>query len=95
MAKDGPTVLELGQAKTLLTGSYALRFDSDSKIASQLLGLQEEDLGIDYVKTRNGKIEAVTLDDVKAAAKRLLLPDGLIVTVVGKPEGLTAQSLGG
>jgi predicted Zn-dependent peptidase len=30
----------------------------------------------------------VTLDQVKAQAKRLLHPDRLVVSVVGKPEGL-------
>jgi zinc protease len=88
MAAEGPTQQELDEAKTYLTGSYALRFDSNSKIAGQLLGIQQEDLGIDYIQRRNSLIEAVTLDQVKAAAKRLLDPDNLIVAVVGKPEGL-------
>ena len=42
MAEKGPTEKELEQAKTYLTGSYALRFDSGSKIAGQLLGIQQE-----------------------------------------------------
>ena len=46
MANEGPTAEELDDAKRYLTGSYALRFDSSSKIASQLLGIQIEDLGI-------------------------------------------------
>lgn len=88
MAAEGPTQTELDEAKTYLTGSYALRFSSGQAIASQLLGLQQQDLGIDYVEKRNSLIEAVTLDQVKAQAKRLLHPDRLIVTVVGRPEGL-------
>ena len=87
-AETGPTQQQLDEAKTFLTGSYALRFSSNSAIASQLLGLQQEKLGIDYVQKRNAMAEAVTLDQVKAQAKRLLHPDRLIVTVVGKPEGL-------
>ncbi len=89
MAEEGPTAQELAEAKTFLTGSYALRFDGNATIASQLLGIQQEDLGIDYIATRNARIEAVTLDQVKAQAKRLLHGDKLIVTVVGRPEGLT------
>jgi zinc protease len=88
MAEKGPTQQELDEAKTYLTGSYALRFTSNSAIASQLLGLQQENLGIDYVNRRNSLVEAVTLDQVKAQAKRLLHPDRLIVSVVGKPQGL-------
>jgi zinc protease len=87
-AAEGPTQQELDEAKTYLTGSYALRFSSNAAIANQLLGLQQQDLGIEYVQRRNSLIEAVTLDQVKAQAKRLLHPDRLIVSVVGKPEGL-------
>lgn len=88
MAAEGPTQQELDEAKTYLTGSYALRFSSNAAIASQLLGQQQQGLAIDYVRKRNSLVEAVTLDQVKAQAKRLLHPDRLIVTVVGKPEGL-------
>ncbi|MGE3831882.1 MAG: M16 family metallopeptidase, partial [Parvibaculaceae bacterium] len=41
-AEEGPTADELADVKTYLTGSYALRFDSNAKIAEQLLGLQEQ-----------------------------------------------------
>ena len=88
MAETGPTQAELDEAKTFLTGSYALRFSSNSAIARQLLGLQQQNLPIDYVLKRNAMVEAVTLDQVKAQAKRLLHPDRLIVTVVGRPEGI-------
>jgi len=87
-ADEGPTQAELDEAKTYLTGSYGLRFSSNAAIANQLLGLQQQNLGIDYVEKRNGLVEAVTLDQVKAQAKRLLHPDRLIVTVVGRPEGI-------
>jgi zinc protease len=88
MAAEGPTQTELDEAKTYLTGSYALRFSGNPAIAGQLLGLQQQGLAIDYVLKRNAMVEAVTLDQVKAQAKRLLHPDRLIVTVVGRPDGI-------
>jgi zinc protease len=88
MAAEGPTQAELDEAKTFLTGSYALRFSSNGAIASQLLSLQQQGLGIGYILSRNSFIESVTLDQVKAQAKRLLHPDRLIVSVVGKPVGI-------
>lgn len=91
-AEDGPTATELAETKTYLTGSYALRFDSNSKIASQLLAIQQDNLGIDYINRRNAMIEAVTLDDAKAQARVISRPDNLIVTVVGKPEGITPSA---
>lgn len=83
MAESGPTEAELAEAKKYLVGSYALRFDTSSKIADELVGIQLEDLGIDYIKKRNDLIEAVTLDDVKRAAKRVLVEGGLTISVVG------------
>ena len=88
MAAEGPTQQELDEAKTFLTGSYALRFSSNGAIANQLLSLQQQGLGIGYIPSRNSLIEAVTLDQVKAQAKRLLHPERLIVSIVGKPEGI-------
>ncbi len=88
MAEEGPTQEELKNAKDYLTGSFALRFDTNAKIASQLLGFLFEGYGIDYIDKRNALVNAVTLDDVKRVAARLLKADELIVTIVGKPQGL-------
>src|SRR3990172_8583027 len=63
MAEDGPSAAELAEAKTYLTGSYSLPFDSNHKIAGQLLAIQRQKLGIDYVTKRNSLIDAVSLDD--------------------------------
>ena len=85
MSDDGPSQVDLDNAKSYLIGSYPLRFDTNAKIASQLLGLRMDDFGPEYVETRNAMIAAVTLDDEKRVAKRLLDAQNLIVTVVGKP----------
>lgn len=92
MASVGPSETELDNAKKYLVGSYALRFDTSGKIASQLLGLQMEDFGPDYVENRNAMIEAVTLADIKRVAAKLLDPSQLIVTVVGEPQKLSKES---
>jgi len=84
MQEEGPTEQELAEAKQYLTGSYALNFTSSKAISGQLLGLQMQDMPIDYVDTRNAKIDAVTIDDIRRVAKRILHPDQLIVTVVGR-----------
>jgi len=84
LAETGPTDEELSKAKSFLKGSFALRFDTSTKIAQQLVQIQIENLGIDYIERRNGLIDAVTLADVKRVAKRLL-DGGLLVTVVGRP----------
>jgi zinc protease len=90
--EEGVTEEELADAKTYLTGAYPLRFDGNGRIASILVGMQMVGLPIDYVKTRNAKIEAVTLEDVARVAKRLLDPGTLHFVVVGQPAGLEASN---
>ena len=88
IVESGVTETELEEAKTYLTGAYPLRFDSNAAIARILVGMQLGDLPIDYVNTRNDKVNAVTLDDVAAVARRLYDPEALRFVVVGQPEGL-------
>ena len=90
LAESGPTEDELKQAKSYLKGSYALGFDTSAKIAGQLVQIQLDDLGIDYIDRRSGMIDAIGIDDVRRVAKRLLDP-GMLVTVVGRPQGVAAK----
>lgn len=88
VADEGVSAEELETAKTYLTGAYPLRFDSNASVASILVGMQIDGLPIDYIETRNGRVEAVTVEDVKRVAKRLYRPDALRFVVVGKPVGV-------
>ena len=88
MAAGGVTEKELEDAKTYLTGAYPLRFDGNSRIAGILVGMQMDELPIDYIATRNDKVNAVTLADIRRVAAELLDPEGLLFVVVGRPEGL-------
>jgi len=92
MARDGVTAEELDRAKTYLTGAYPLRFDGNGRIASILVGMQMDDLPIDYVATRNDKVNAVTLTDANRVAAELLKPDQLHFVVVGRPDGLDSTT---
>ena len=88
IAGNGITADELEDAKTFLNGSFPLRLDSNAKIARVLVGIQLNDLGKDYIRRRPGLIDAVTLDDIRRVAKRLLGGGGLMTVVVGDPAGL-------
>lgn len=88
LAKEGPAQDELDKAKKYLIGSYPLRFDTSTKIAGQLTSLQTEGFGVEYLDDRNRLIAAVTLEDARRAAKRLLGDGKLLVTVAGQPVAL-------
>jgi zinc protease len=80
-AAEGPTEQELAKAKSYLIGNYALRFDDSRKIARQLISIQLDELGIDYIDRRNDLVRATTLDQVQRAAERVFGGEPSIVTV--------------
>lgn len=91
MAQEGPTEEELEAAKRYLTGAYALRFDSNAKIANFLVRSQLDKLGVDYIEKRNPMVQAVTLEDLRRVARRVLQADKLFFAIAGRPEGLKGQ----
>lgn len=92
LAKDGPSAEELEKAKKYLIGSYPLRFDTSAKIATNLLDMQFEDLGIDYINQRNAMVAAVTAADVRRAANRFLAGAKMLTVMVGEPVAATAKA---
>ena len=90
-AANGPTEAELTEAKDYLNSSFALNLDTSTKIAALLVQLQLDGLSTDYFTRRPEMIGAVTLDDAKRVAKRLL-DNGLLVTVVGKTQAIASTA---
>ncbi len=88
VAENGVSAVELEAAQRFLTGAYPLRFTGNENIAGILAGMQIDNMPIDYINTRNDNVMAVTLEDIRQVARRLLDPEGLHVVVVGQPEGL-------
>jgi zinc protease len=88
LAENGVTDAELEAAKRYLTGAYPLRFDGNGRIAGILAGMQADGMPVDYIATRNDRVDAVTSEEVRRVAERLLQPDALHFVVVGRPEGL-------
>ena len=91
MAAAGATEEEVNDAKAYLTGSLLLDLTSTDDISETLNGLQQEDLGAQYINERNALIEAVTPEDVGRVAARLLKTENLTVILVGQPLNITAD----
>ncbi|MGE5537400.1 MAG: M16 family metallopeptidase [Gemmatimonas sp.] len=90
MRDKGATANEVKDAKSFLTGSYLTGIGSSSALAGVLLSYRLDGRPIDYLETRNGLIEKVTLADVNRVAKKWLKPDALVFVVVGRPKGVEA-----
>jgi len=85
MREEGPTAVELENAKTYLTGSFPLGLDSTQHIAGVLVQMQQDKLGIDYLDRRASLIGGVTLDEARAVARKVFDPGALSFAVVGDP----------
>lgn len=91
LAEDGITAEELAATKTYLTGAYPLRFDGNGPLATIMVNMQLIGLAADYPKTRNDKVNAVTLDDANRVAKALFRTENLRFVIVGQPEGIATS----
>jgi len=88
MAAEGPTEAELDAAKKYVVGAYAINnLNSSAAIAATLVELQLDDLGIDYIQKRAAQIDAVTPEQARAAAKRLLSAEPAIMVVGPAAQG--------
>jgi zinc protease len=85
LGQEGPTQQELADAKAYITGAFPLAFDSNTKIAVNLLGFRQDGLPVDYVERRNAYFESVTLEDVKRVATTHMKPENFTFVMVGKP----------
>jgi zinc protease len=89
LSQNGPTGDELVKGKKYLIGSYPLRFDTSAKIAGQLVHIQMDGFGPEWLIERNRRIDAVTMDDARRVAKRLFGDGAMSVAVVGRPVGMS------
>jgi len=81
--RDGPTEAELQAAKSNLVGGFALRIDSNRKILDNLATIGYYRLPLDYLDRWTARVEAVTLEQVRAAFARHVHADALVTVVVG------------
>ena len=84
---DGPTEAELKAAKDYLTGSFALRIDSNAKLLDNLASIAWHGLPLDYLDTWTKQVERVSVAEIRAAFARKLHPDRMVTVVVGARGG--------
>jgi zinc protease len=85
MVDEGPTEEEVTAVQPTQLGRTLLGLDTGAAIANLLQAVQVSKLPITYLDDLAGTIESITRHDVWEAAKLLLNPDRLVVSVVGEP----------
>ncbi|MDZ4734932.1 MAG: pitrilysin family protein [Rhodospirillaceae bacterium] len=91
VAANGLTDEEIADARSYIVGSYPLRMTSSMSTAGALISIQLAGLPIDYIERRAELFDAVTSEDVKRVAARLLDPANMLYVVVGTPVGVDGE----
>lgn len=85
LGRDGATERELLETRQFLIGSIPRMLETNQSIATFLQTSEFFGLGLDYDRRLPGLLQAVTLDDVNAAAATVLHPERACVAVAGPP----------
>jgi len=91
----GATHDEVTQAKQSLFGTWIEFFDTPFKIASDYASLLASNRPLDFNAKWYAKTEAISLDEVRAAAKEYIRPGDLRWLVVGPRDSILAAQAGG
>lgn len=80
---NGVDAIELENGKATLSGSFGRSLESPSTIANFAINTERYKLPKDFYATYLQRLNALTVDDINAAAKKYLKPDNMYITVVG------------
>ena len=74
---------ELANAKNYLAGSFQLGLETQGGLAQRLLEIKLYNLPDNYLETYANKVMAVSTDDIRLAARKLIDTNNLVITAVG------------
>jgi len=80
---------ELQNAKNYLNGLFSLSLSTQGGVAERIMQTFILDLGSDYLSAYRTRVEAVTAEQVKEAARRYIANDHPTIVVVGDASKLT------
>lgn len=78
---------ELEDNKRFAKGRLTLLLETNEGVASGLLSMELHSLGLDYLQNYASQIEALTLENIQAAAQHYLDPDAYALAVAGPGTG--------
>jgi zinc protease len=89
LGEHGPTQREVDETRSYLIGSIPRMLETNHSIAGFLQGCEQFGLGMDYDRRLPGLLEAVTVDEITAAAAEVLHPERASIALAGPglPDG--------
>jgi zinc protease len=83
LAAEPVSAEELADTQAYLTGTLPLQLETNDGVASTLLNIEWNQLGLDYLSRYNDLVNAVTVDDVQRVAQHYLRPDAYVLSIAG------------
>jgi zinc protease len=83
---------ELADAKNFLTGVFPIRAETQEGLTNLIVSQELYDLPADYLQTYRDEINAISVDDVQRVAKEYLMPDRMVIVIVGDAEQILPQA---
>ncbi len=84
IAKEPVSEKELKNTKAKYVGNFVMALERPSTIARYALNIETEDLPRDFYKTYLERINAITIEDVQAAARKYFSTENARIVVAGK-----------
>jgi zinc protease len=86
LVSTGPSEAELDKARRYITGQFPLGLQAPDALAARLLDIEFYGLEPNYLETFSGRVDAVTMPDVKRVLHEHFCVDQLKILVVSKPD---------
>ena len=87
----GPTETEVAETRQFLVGSIPRMLETNYSIAAFLQTCELFGLGLDYDQRLPSLLQAVTIDEIRAAAADVLRSDRAAVSIAGPEPPIEAQ----
>ena len=81
--KSGVSEVELADSKANFIGRLPLSFESNSGVATALLNIERHELGLDYYRLYDSKVQAISVEEVAEVARKYIDPERLAVAIAG------------
>jgi zinc protease len=82
-AREGVTPEELEDSQANFIGRLPLSFESNGGVATALINIERYELGLDYYRMYDGKVRAITRDEVLEVARKYIDAERLAIAVAG------------
>ena len=92
LGEHGPTAKEMAESRAYLIGSIPRLFESNESIAAFLQDCERFDLGLDYDRRLPERLEAVTIEEVRAAAADVLDPERAVIAIAGPSDSAQGRA---